>query len=180
MLTAYRGVLERTPQVTHTLILASLDAFSAHKASTSAAASSPPAPEQPPVTLTTGKTEPLRLNPGTAGEAVFVLRIAPAYHVNSQKPTDEYLIPTTAAITSDLPAAVGPVTYPAPSSWQAMNGEALSVYQSEARFIVPITVTADAVPGSYHLTLTIRYQPCSDNACLAPQEQTASSTVIIE
>ncbi len=181
MLTAYRGVLERTPQVTHTLILAALDAFSAPpRDETAAAAVSLPASEQPPVTLTTEKTGPLRLKPGTTAEAVFLLRIAPGYHVNSNKPTDEYLIPTTAAISSDLPAAVGPAAYPASSSWQAMNGDALSVYQGEARFIIPIAISADATHGSYHLALTVRYQPCSEDTCLAPQEQTATLDVVVE
>jgi hypothetical protein len=60
-----------------------------------------------------------------------------------------------------------------------VTGETLSVYQGAARFIVPIAVVADAAPGSYHLTLTVRFQPCSESACLAPQEQTAKVNVVV-
>ena len=174
MLTAYRGVLEKAPQVTHTLVLAALDAFSEATISTASAQ------EQVPVRLVAESAEPLHRAPGTAASVVFVLRVAPGYHINSQKPADEYLIPTIATVSSDVPAAVGPVTYPAATSWHSANGETLSVYQGKARFTVPIAVTADAAPGTYSLTLTIRCQPCSESACLAPLEQTATITVVIE
>jgi uncharacterized protein YyaL (SSP411 family) len=172
MLTTYRGVLERAPQGTHTLILAARDAF---------AVSQPVVPmaAPPPVLLTPASEKSVRLNPGTTGSAVFTLRIAPGYHVNSQKPTDDYLIPTTALLSSDLPASVGPVSYPTESTWDSPFGGALAVYQGETSFVVPIAVTAEASPGTYHLTLTIRYQPCSEDTCLSPQEQTANITVVV-
>lgn len=167
MLTAYQGVLERAPQVTQTLVLAALDVFDG--------------PAKPvPVHLSSGHSEPLPLKPGSTGEAVFVLRIAPGYHVNSQNPTDEYLIPTTATVSSDLPAAVGPVSYPMASSWASVTGETLSVYQGEVRFTVPAAVAPTAQSGTYHLKLTVRFQTCSETACLAPQEQSATVAVVIE
>jgi uncharacterized protein YyaL (SSP411 family) len=174
-LTAYRGVLERAPQVTQTLVLAALDAFSGHGEHFPAHAASEPVP----VLLLSGHSEPLHLKPGTTGEAVFVLRVAPGYHVNSQSPADEYLIPTTATVSSDLPAAVGPVSYPMASAWASVTGEALSVYQGEVRFVVPAAVASTAQRGTYHLTLTVRFQTCTETACLAPQEQTAEATVTI-
>ena len=174
MLTAYRGVLEKAPQVTHTLVLAALDAFSVATTPLTSAV------EQVPVQLVAESPKPLRLAPGTVGSAVFVLRIARGYHINSQKPADDYLIPTAATISSDVPAAVGPVTYPTATVWHSASGETLSVYQGEVRFVVPITVAADAASGPSSLTLTVRCQPCSESACLAPLEQTATTTVVID
>ncbi|MES2461549.1 MAG: thioredoxin domain-containing protein [Armatimonadota bacterium] len=180
MLTAYQGLLEQTPQVMHTLILASLDAFSSPAADASAGVLDHAPADHPPVVLSAAGEHTLRLKPGKTGEAIFHLRIAPNYHVNSQHSSSEYLIPTTATFSSDVPAAAGPIVYPIATSWHSPMGETLSVYQGEVPFVVPVAVPTNAVPGSYHLTLTVRCQPCSESACLAPQEQTAAVTVVIE
>ncbi len=183
LLTAYRGVLERAPQGCATLILAAQDAFAVTKGE------APPLPlaavpatngnAETPVELTTGDGQnPLQVAAGGATTAAFLLRIAPGYHVNAHHTEGcEYLISTVATIATDAPAAVGPVTYPAPTLWQG-GGESLPTFQGTAPFEVPIAVVANAAPGRYSVTLTVRFQPCSETACLAPAEQTA--TVVLE
>ncbi|MBC8101899.1 MAG: hypothetical protein H7Z41_04845, partial [Cytophagales bacterium] len=109
----------------------------------------------------------------------FTLHIAPGYHVNSRQPGEEYLIPTTATLSSDLPAAVGPVAYPVALPWLAESGEALATYQGEARFVVPITAESDARPGTYRLALTLRYQLCTESECLPPAEATVTVPVSV-
>jgi len=121
---------------------------------------------------------PLQVALGGATVATFLLRIAPGFHVNAQDTEGrEYLIPTVATIATDAPAAVGPVTYPAPVLWQSGN-ETLPTYQGTAQFSVPVVVAANALPGRYAVTLTVRFQPCGETSCLAPAEQTA--TVALE
>jgi DsbC/DsbD-like thiol-disulfide interchange protein len=49
-----------------------------------------------------------------AGEAVVEATIAPGWHVNSNRPRDAFLIPTTVTFTPPAGLRVSEVTYPAP------------------------------------------------------------------
>ncbi len=106
------------------------------------------------------------------------MSIAPRYHGTAHRVPEEYLIPTAAVITSDLPAAVGPVGYPAPTPYVS-GGTSLPTYQGTVRFDVPLTVAADAQPGSYTVTLDVRFQPCAETECLPPDQRSASVTVAV-
>jgi uncharacterized protein YyaL (SSP411 family) len=175
-LRSFHGYLQRAPQGTQTLILAALEAFAGH--------------EDPPEMLTHDQAvaamaspklavlaadgpAPLTLAPGQSVVATFTLQIADGYHVNARQPGPDYLLPTVANLTTDAPAAVGPVGYPAPAPWDAA-GTRVAVYQGAARFEVPVTLPADAPEGAYELRLTVRYQACSESECLPPEEQTAT------
>jgi hypothetical protein len=171
MLNAYHGLLVRAPQGTQTLILAALDAFPEATTHHGAAATAP-------VSLRAESARLVAARGGTA-TAVFILTIAPEYHVNSRHPDDETLIPTVAVVATDAPASVGPVAYPEAREWRGPDGEALPVYMGEARFTVPIAVAADAAPGTYQVGVTVRYQPCSETACLAPAQAAAEVTLEI-
>ena len=164
LLNGYRGLLQRAPNGTHTLILAAQDAFPAAEPAAAA-----------PVTLS-AENAALTLRPGEQVEAAFTLHIAPGYHINARTSNQPHLIPTVAAFATDAPATVGPVAYP-PSTFWKFGDEELPVYQGDARFTLPITAAPDAAPGTYHLRLTITLQPCNENACYAPTEETARVTI---
>ena len=166
LLHAYHGVIHRVPQGTSTLVLAAREAFAGVERPTEI------------VTLAAGSGA-LTLAPGQSGEAVFTLTVAPGWHVNARQPGEEFLIPTVATVTSDAPAAVGPVRYPAPVDWQSESGATLPTYQGEATFAVPVAAPANAAPGVYGLTLSVRCQPCGETECLAPVERAATVRVEI-
>lgn len=168
LLNDYRGLLQRAPSGTHTLILAAQDALPGISDATAA---------QNPVTLT-ADAPLLTLRPGESANAVFTLRIAPDYHINARIPTHENLIPTLATFATDAPAALGPVGYPPAAVWSG-GGEEISVYHGDARFTLPIAAAPDAAPGLFTVTLTVRYQPCNETACLAPDEQRVSLSLQI-
>jgi DsbC/DsbD-like thiol-disulfide interchange protein len=116
---------------------------------------------------------------GQTTTAVFTLALAPGYHVNAHQTTDASLVPTLATISSDLPAAVGPVRYPAPTP-RRLGDETLPVYEGAVPIEVPLALARDAAPGRYALALRVRCQPCSDTECRAPVERTATLTVQVQ
>ena len=142
LLLAYHGVLLRAPHGTATLIGAAVEAF----------------PQSlPEVSL--HAPHALRLAPGGSAEIRFALEISPGWHVESP----------AATLSSDLPAALGPVEIP--------KGERL---EGHAEFVVPVLVSPGAAPGNYTLALSAHCQPCSDDHCLAPRTVEASATVRVE
>jgi uncharacterized protein YyaL (SSP411 family) len=170
MLSAFHGVLQRVPHGTQTLVLAATRAFEGSETpSTSDAAGDI-------VTLTADGPSPLPVAPGSATTAVFLLTVGPGWHINAHRVPEDHLIPTVATVASDLPAAIGPVRYPAPVPWPS-EGITLPTYQGAARFEVPLALPADAAPGRYTVTLGVRFQPCGETECLPPDERTATLAV---
>jgi uncharacterized protein YyaL (SSP411 family) len=165
LLGVYHGLLQRAPQGTQTLILAAQDAFEQGGER-----------KLHSLVLLSAEEEYISTLPAHSFTATFALTIAPGYHINARQPTQSHLIPTTGTLTFDVPASVGPLSYPEAVS-HVSGGEALRVYEDVVRFALPVTIAANAIPGRYRLTLALRYQVCSETECLAPQEQYASVAV---
>ena len=97
------------------------------------------------------------------------MRIRPGYHVNSNRPSEDYLIPTK--LTWDAaPITLRSVNYPdAESVTYSFSEKPLSVYSGKIRVIS--TFKAPESPGADFKTLTgkLRYQACNDKACFPPK-----------
>ena len=107
---------------------------------------------------------------GSAFEIAVVVDIASGYHMNSHKPLDEFLIPTT--LTPQAPAGLKPseVTYPEGQSltFSFSPKQPLSVYSGKATLRLKVQVAADAALGPESIPMTLRYQACNDTSCLPP------------
>ncbi len=93
----------------------------------------------------------------------------PGFHVNSNKPTEGYLIPTQ--LLPDLPAGykVLATTYPPGTLTKfEFSEKKLSVYEGKFTLRMKIQAPAGAPLGMTKLPLTLRYQACNDSACLPP------------
>ena len=97
------------------------------------------------------------------------LELRPGYHCNSNKPSDDYLIPLK------LTWAPGPlespeVTYPAPQMEKySFSPTPLSVYSGSFALITKFKVAASATPGQTVVNGKLRYQACNDHMCLTPK-----------
>jgi uncharacterized protein YcnI len=107
---------------------------------------------------------------GREFEAAIVIDIARGYHMNSHKPTDPYLIPTT--ITPELPKGFQLVdtTYP-PGQLETFPfspDKPLDVYSGSITLRLKFTAQNDAALGAASIPMILRYQACNDSACLPP------------
>lgn len=111
---------------------------------------------------------PVALTVGEPVDASIFVRVRRGYHINSDKPAEQYMIPTR--LTWDLePADAATVTYPEAELFVSQfSDEALLVYSGEVEFKTRFVIPANVRPGLTELTGTLRYQACTDKACLAP------------
>ncbi len=106
---------------------------------------------------------------GRAFDVAVVAEIMPGFHVNSNKPSEEYLIPTQ--LVPGLPAGykVLATTYPPGKDTKfAFSEKKLSVYEGTFTLKMKIQAPASAPLGATKLPLSLRYQACNDSACLPP------------
>lgn len=107
---------------------------------------------------------------GKEFEIGVVASIVAGYHVNSHKPSDPYLIPTT--ITAQLPKGFQLVDtmYPAgvEKRFPFSPDKPLNVYSGSVILRLKLTAQNDAALGAAAIPLTLRYQACNNAACLPP------------
>jgi len=103
-----------------------------------------------------------------AGRGTLVLKatLASGWHVNSHKPSEDYLIPTTATLAEQPGVKFGEPRFPEGKMEKFSFSEtALSVYAHDFTIEVPLEWTGASVPA---LSGTVEYQACNDTQCLAP------------
>ena len=98
------------------------------------------------------------------------LSVKEGYHVNSNKPNEEYLIPLKLTWTSTGALEAGAVTYPKPESVKyEFSEQPLSVYTGSVLRMANFKVAANAPAGPGAATGKLRYQACSNRACYPPK-----------
>jgi thioredoxin:protein disulfide reductase len=102
----------------------------------------------------------------TPAAAVVEMTIAPGWHVNGATPSDEFLIPTSLAVTPPPGVRAGPVAYP-PAVERRLafgGGKTFLLYEGTVRITAPLE---GATAG--RLRAALRYQACDDTRCLPPR-----------
>jgi len=114
---------------------------------------------------------PAAFAPGKTVEITLELRIAPGFHINSDQPVDENIIPTTVnlkpAAGLKFEAAVFPV---AEMKMFSFRDKPLSVFEGTVKVKVPVTVARGFKGSQVVIEGVVGYQACDDNSCLAPEE----------
>ena len=100
-------------------------------------------------------------------EGTITAKVADGWHINSNKPTEDFAIPTELTLDADSVE----VSYPPHTmkAFQFTGGKTLPVF--DGTFSIPFR--AKLKPGATSLTATLRYQACSDTVCLPPNEAKA-------
>ncbi|NWG27056.1 MAG: thiol:disulfide interchange protein, partial [Ignavibacteriaceae bacterium] len=95
--------------------------------------------------------------------------VADTWHINSDKPYDEYLIPTSLIITENPYFKLNQTAYPKPHDYKfSFSASPLSVWEGTVYFGALLSVNADVQPGIYSLIVELEYQACNDMSCQAP------------
>jgi hypothetical protein len=112
------------------------------------------------------------VSPGHSTPVQFTFRVLSPYHINSNQPTAEELIPTQVHFSLPGEVAIGKMQYPA---GKLMNfpfdpDTKLSVYSGD--FVVHGVVVAptQASTGTYTIHGELKYQACDNNACYPPKK----------
>jgi DsbC/DsbD-like thiol-disulfide interchange protein len=129
------------------------------------------APKNPSEIVTTHSFVSLDPVPrGKEFQAAVVVKIATGYHMNSHKPSDSYLIPTT--LTPQLPDGfkLAEAIYPAgrDEKFPFSPDKPLNVYSGSVTLRLRLTAEDTAALGAATIPVTLRFQACNLSACLPP------------
>jgi hypothetical protein len=98
-------------------------------------------------------------------------RVAHGFHVNSNTPKSEFLIPTK--LNMDVPTDIilGKIDYPAGKdlSFPFSPDETLNVYSGDFTIAVGVHPLHAVVPGKYMMHGVLRYQACDNAQCFPPK-----------
>lgn len=95
--------------------------------------------------------------------------VRPGFHVNSNAPNDEFLIPLKLTWPPG-PIAAEQVSYPkAQSEHYAFSTNPVSVFSGNFEIVTRFKAAAGATPGLTGVTGKLRFQACNEKECLAPR-----------
>lgn len=105
---------------------------------------------------------------GEAVQAKIPVSIDAGFHVNSNKPSQEYLIPLSLSWTSAGALQPGAVVFPKPNT-EKVGDLDLSVFTGKFDLLANFKVAANASAGPGSALGKLRYQACNSNTCFPPK-----------
>lgn len=130
--------------------------------------------------LSVAPVHKLRVKRGEAATLKVTAQLQAGYHVNSNKPNEDYLIPLKLSWTSE-PLQVAEVAYPKAETEKAsFSDKPLSVYSGSFDIVTTFKVPASAPNGMAIVSGKLRYQACNDRLCLPPKTVDVPVTVDIQ
>lgn len=125
---------------------------------------------QPGDRLMVGQPEKAVGKRNAAVQVKIPLSVQRGFHVNSNKPLEEYLIPLKLTWTSTGALEPRTIDYPAASIQKFEFAEKpLSIYSGNFDLVAHFKVAGNASAGPGAVSGKLRYQACNDRACFAPK-----------
>ena len=113
---------------------------------------------------------------GSTARGVITMAIPGGLHVNSNRPSSEYAIPTTVRI-SGAGVRIGTVNFPRGSNRKFQFSESLlNVYEGRVSFPFTVKVPANFNGNTIRLGATVRYQACTNEVCYPPRTKEITIT----
>ncbi len=117
---------------------------------------------------------------GAEADVALQVTIRSGYHINSEAPADEYLIPTALTWTPG-PLALKAVKYPkAESVRYSFSDKPMLVFSGTIRLDSRFAVGATTPKGLVTLSGKLRYQACNEKMCLPPRTLDVSVPLRVE
>jgi hypothetical protein len=111
------------------------------------------------------------IHAGKPGQVELRFHVASGFHINSNTPKSEFLIPTVLKLDAPTDIMIGRVTYPKGEelSFPFAPDEKLSVYSGTFDVGIVVRPLHDVVPIKYMIRGKLRYQACDKAACYPPK-----------
>jgi len=118
--------------------------------------------------VTVGQPQKVAGKRNDAVQTKIPVSILDGYHVNSNTPSDEYLIPLKVTWTSLGALEGGQVTFPKAEKI-TVGDQQLSVFTGKIDLAVSFKVSAKAPAGPGVASGKLGYQACNDKSCFPPK-----------
>jgi len=110
---------------------------------------------------------------GATLRAAIRVYLAPGFHVNSNKPLEDFLIPTALNLSPPDGITMTEITYPEAGLLEQKGAELpLSVFEERFAIGVLLALANDLPVGTYTVPGTLRYQACDETMCYMPTTAT--------
>ena len=120
--------------------------------------------------LTAEASQKLVVKRGVSAEAKIAVSVQPGFHVNSNTPSDAYLIPLKLTWVPDGALEPGAVVFPKPQMEKyEFSDKPLSVFTGDFELTAKFKVPASASQGPGIMLGKLRYQACNNNSCFPPK-----------
>jgi hypothetical protein len=131
--------------------------------------------------VATGPTQTVTAVQGKPATISLLFRVANGYHINSNQPKAEFLIPTVLKIDAATDIVIGKTTYPEGQdmSFAFAPDEKLNVYTGDFKVDVLVRPLRSVETGKYVVRGTLKYQACDNAACYPPKQLPVSFDVKI-
>ena len=117
---------------------------------------------------------------GKPAKATVVLGIPAGLHVNSSRPSGEYMIPTSVR-ASARGVKIGSVTYPRGHNRKFDFSEhTINVYEGRTTFTFPVTVPESYRGTTVAVRVVVHFQACTNEACFAPKTKNVTLTARVK
>lgn len=111
-----------------------------------------------------------RVKQGGSFQIAIVLEIDRAYHINSNRPSEAFLIGTSLKLETLPGLTTALVRYPRPVVKKfAFAKKPLSVYEGRVIIVASARASPQMAVGKQTLNGKLRVQACSDEVCLQPK-----------
>ena len=108
------------------------------------------------------------------------VKIENGWHVNSNTPNDEFLIPTSFDILSDNDFTITTIKFPDPTVLNlSFSDQPVSVFEGEFFIGVMIDMPEDLELGDHQIPVELYYQACNDQTCEPPQAVNATLKITV-
>lgn len=123
----------------------------------------------PASVVTVATPAAITANPGAEAKATISVTVAAGYHANSNKPSEDYLIPFSLKWEDGSLRPVS-VTYPkAQLRKLTFSNRPLSVFTGSFNIVTRFHLPDNAAPGKVDVKGKLHYQACDDRSCQPPK-----------
>lgn len=124
----------------------------------------------------------LRMKPGESRKVELDFRVKATFHINSNKPHSNLLIPTTLTLEAGKPLQIAAIQYPAgeDQNFPFSPNEKLSVYSGDFTIYVSLKAPTVAKGSSFHVNGELYFQACDKNACYPPKKTPVDFNVQVQ
>jgi hypothetical protein len=130
--------------------------------------------------LTVEPPSRLSIKRGATAELSLKANLQSGFHVNSNMPGDDYLIPIKLTWNKE-PLEAEQVNYPKPQMEKlAFSPNPVSVYTGTFEIVTRFKAPPNAAPGMAFMNGKLRYQACNNKECLAPRTVDVRVTLDIQ
>ena len=135
---------------------------------------------QPPTVLIDPASETDAVHAGTTARVGLDIALDPGYHVNSDAPLDDLLIPTVLRLDPPEGFTLEGVAFPEAILLEQVGvEEPLAVFEEKFTIGAALRVDASLAPGAYTIPGTLRYQACNDRMCFNPTNEPVEFAVTV-